>query len=97
MPKSQHFKRSMVVSGRRTAIRLEDAFADALREIAAERGATMSALVSIIDAGRAQTNLSSAIRVFVLHHYRAQADGGKSGKSRTAARGRIRVGDGGAQ
>jgi predicted DNA-binding ribbon-helix-helix protein len=57
----------------------------------------MSALVSIIDAGRAQTNLSSAIRVFVLHHYRAQADGGKSGKSRTAARGRIRVGDGGAQ
>src|ERR1700730_7667797 len=88
MQKSQRFKRSIVVSGRRTAISLEDAFADALREIAAERGVTVSALVSMIDTSRAQTsNLSSTIRVFVLHYFRAQADGGKS---LTAARGRTR-------
>ena len=67
MQKSQRFKRSIVVSGRRTAISLEDAFADALREIAAERGVTVSALVSMIDTSRAQSNLSSTIRVFVLH------------------------------
>jgi predicted DNA-binding ribbon-helix-helix protein/DNA-binding XRE family transcriptional regulator len=71
-------KRSIVVSGRRTSISLEEAFAEALREIAAERGDTMSALVSTIDAGRTRSNLSSAIRVFVLHHFRAQADAGKS-------------------
>jgi predicted DNA-binding ribbon-helix-helix protein/DNA-binding Xre family transcriptional regulator len=87
MQKSQRFKRSIVVSGRRAAISLEDAFADALREIAAERGVTVSALVSMIDTSRAQSNLSSAIRVFVLHYFRAQADGGKS---LTVARGRTR-------
>jgi predicted DNA-binding ribbon-helix-helix protein len=87
MQKSQRFKRSIVVSGRRTAISLEDAFADALREIAAERGVTVSALVSMIDTSRAQSNLSSTIRVFVLHYFRAQAD---VGKSLTAARGRTR-------
>jgi predicted DNA-binding ribbon-helix-helix protein/DNA-binding Xre family transcriptional regulator len=87
MQKSQRFKRSIVVSGRRTAISLEDAFADALREIATERGVTVSALVSMIDTSRAQSNLSSTIRVFVLHYFRAQADGGKS---LTAARGRTR-------
>jgi predicted DNA-binding ribbon-helix-helix protein/DNA-binding Xre family transcriptional regulator len=77
MQKVQRLKRSIVVSGRRTAISLEDAFAVALREIAAERGITISALVSMIDTRRAQSNLSSAIRVFVLHHFRAQADAGK--------------------
>ena len=87
MQKSQRFKRSIVVSGRRTAISLEDAFADALREIAAERGVTVSALVSMIDTSRAQSNLSSAIRLFVLHHFRVQADGGKGLR---VARGRTR-------
>ena len=87
MQRSQQLKRSIVVSGRRTAISLEDAFANALREIAAEREVTMSALASVIDAHRAQSNLSSAIRVFVLHHFRTQAAGGKS---LAAARGRAR-------
>src|SRR5437660_1746159 len=87
MQKSQPLKRSIVISGRRTAISLEDEFADALREIAAERGVTMSALVSMIDTSRAKSNLSSAIRLFVLHHFRAQADGGKG---LTTAQGRTR-------
>ena len=88
MQKSQLLKRSLVVSGRRTAVSLEDAFADALREIAAEREVTMSALASTIDAHRAQSNLSSAIRVFVLHHFRTRAAGGKS---LAAARRRTRI------
>jgi predicted DNA-binding ribbon-helix-helix protein/DNA-binding Xre family transcriptional regulator len=77
MQKPQRLKRSVVVSGRRTAISLEDAFADGLREIAAQRGVTMSALVSMIDNSRTQSNLSSAIRVFLFHHFRPQADAGK--------------------
>jgi predicted DNA-binding ribbon-helix-helix protein len=34
----------------------------------------MSTLVSTIDSDRQHTNLSSAIRLFVLEHYRALAE-----------------------
>lgn len=63
-------KRSIVVAGHRTSISLEDAFWKALKEIAGERGATLSSLVATIDDKRRGGNLSSAIRVFVLDHYR---------------------------
>jgi predicted DNA-binding ribbon-helix-helix protein len=74
MQKSQVFKRSIVIGGRKTSVSLEDAFWDALREIATARGVPTATLVSTIDTGRAQSNLSSAIRLFVLDHYRAQGD-----------------------
>ncbi len=50
---------------------LEDAFWDALKEIAGRRKATLSDLVASIDSSRTQGNLSSAIRLFVLDHFRA--------------------------
>jgi predicted DNA-binding ribbon-helix-helix protein len=43
-----------------------------LKEIAKERGMTLGALVAAIDANRQHTNLSSAIRLFVLGFYRDQ-------------------------
>src|SRR5262249_33944704 len=49
---------------------LEDAFWKGLKEIAAGRDLTLSEMVSAIDTGRASGNLSSAIRLFVLDHYR---------------------------
>ena len=58
-------KRSVRISGHPTSISIEPAFWDALREIAALRQLSVSALVATIDAGR-DGNLSSAIRVFVL-------------------------------
>jgi predicted DNA-binding ribbon-helix-helix protein len=58
-------KRSVVVHGHRTSVSLEEAFWDALRELAAARGRTVNQLVAEIDAGRGG-NLSSAIRVHVL-------------------------------
>jgi predicted DNA-binding ribbon-helix-helix protein len=73
--KSRILKRSINISGRKTSISLENEFWDALREIAAQRGATMSALVSTLDTNRQHLNLSSMIRLFVLDHYRAQAVG----------------------
>jgi predicted DNA-binding ribbon-helix-helix protein len=67
-------KRSIVVAGHRTSISLEDAFWKALKTIARQRGDTLSGLVAAIDDGRQDGNvggnLSSAIRVFVLEHYR---------------------------
>lgn len=66
-------KRSIVVAGHRTSISLEDAFWKSLKEIASERDTTLSSLVETIDSGRGEANLSSAIRLFVLDHYRASA------------------------
>ena len=66
-------KRSVVVAGHRTSISLEDAFWKSLKEIARERGTTLSRLVEAIDNRRGEANLSSAIRLFVLDHYRASA------------------------
>lgn len=69
--KSPVVKRSIVVAGHKTSISLEDAFWQALKEIARDRRMTLSDLASTIDAERRQGNLSSAIRLFVLDHYRA--------------------------
>ncbi len=66
-------KRSLTVAGHRTSISLEDAFWAGLRDIASARTATVAGLVAEIDRGRGAANLSSAIRVFVLAHFRAAA------------------------
>jgi predicted DNA-binding ribbon-helix-helix protein len=63
-------KRSVVIAGHRTSVSVEDAFWTALKDIAAGRGATVAELVATIDAGRRHGNLSSAIRLFVLDHFR---------------------------
>ena len=69
--KSAIVKRSIVVSGHKTSISLEDAFWRGLKEIALYRKLTLSGMVAIIDSGRSHGNLSSAVRLFVLDHYRA--------------------------
>jgi predicted DNA-binding ribbon-helix-helix protein len=71
--KSPVVKRSIVIAGHKTSVSLEDAFWKSLKEIAGKRGITLSDLVALIDTARRQGNLSSAIRLFVLDHYRAQA------------------------
>jgi predicted DNA-binding ribbon-helix-helix protein len=62
-------KRSVVINARRTSVSLEDEFWDALKEIARTRRATLSEVVSAINADRHQNNLSSAIRLHVLEYY----------------------------
>ena len=64
-------KRSLDIAGHRTSVSLEAPFWEALAEIAAAEGKSLAALVAEIDRNRdPATNLSSAIRVFVLEHYR---------------------------
>ena len=70
--KSPVVKRSIVIAGHKTSVSLEDAFWKGLKEIAGGRDVTLSDLVSTIDSDRRHGNLSSAIRLFVLDHYRAQ-------------------------
>jgi predicted DNA-binding ribbon-helix-helix protein len=71
--KSPVVKRSIVIAGHKTSVSLEDAFWKGLKEIAGTRDMTLSDLVSAIDSDRRHGNLSSAIRLFVLNHYRTQA------------------------
>jgi predicted DNA-binding ribbon-helix-helix protein len=71
--KSQIAKRSIVIDGHKTSVSLKDAFWTTLKEIAHERGVTLSQLIAIIDKERRQGNLSSAIRLFVLGRYRPVA------------------------
>ena len=73
--KSPVIKRSIVIAGHKTSVSLEDAFWRGLKEIAIGRDKTLSDLVAEIDTGRPHGNLSSAIRLFVLDHYRAQTNG----------------------
>lgn len=70
--KSPVVKRSIVIAGHKTSVSLEDAFWKGLKEIAGSRDLTLSDLVASIDSERRHGNLSSAIRLFVLDHYRAQ-------------------------
>ena len=65
-------KRSIKIADHKTSVSLEKEFWDCLMEIAVERGVSLGALVAAIDANRQHSNLSSAIRIFVLQFYRYQ-------------------------
>jgi len=67
-------KRSIVIAGHKTSVSIEDAFWIALKDIARSRRQSLAELIAAIDgarqSGNSSGNLSSAIRVFVLDHYR---------------------------
>ncbi len=64
-------KRSLTLKGHRTSVSLEDAFWRAFREIATEKQRALNDLAAEIDAERGvDCGLASAIRLYVLKHYR---------------------------
>ena len=65
-------KRSIVIAGHKTSVSLEDEFWNGLKEISRDQSMTLSAIVAGLDSHRRSGNLSSAIRLYVLDHYRAQ-------------------------
>jgi len=73
--KSAITKRSVVIGGHKTSVSLEEPFWNAVREIAGSQQITVSSLLRQIDLERRNSNLSSAIRVFVLENARAQMTG----------------------
>jgi predicted DNA-binding ribbon-helix-helix protein len=68
--KSPILKRSVIVAGHKTSVSLENEFWNTLKEVAEARNITLSDLVSDVDGTRDTGNLSSALRIFVLAHYR---------------------------
>ncbi|MGY0793231.1 ribbon-helix-helix domain-containing protein [Azospirillum argentinense] len=66
--------KNVCVAGKRTSMRLEPAFWDALTEIAQREGLTVGALCTRL-AERVEAldtnSLSSAVRVYVMEYFRA--------------------------
>ena len=83
--KSSVIKRSVVIDGHKTSVSLEDPFWTELKKIAHTQQVTLSDLVSKIEDTREQSNLSSAIRLFVLHHFQERMDVAKPQVSAVAA------------
>ena len=64
-------KRSLTLRGHRTSVTLEDEFWHAFREIASELDIPINELSAQIDSERGEDlGLASAIRLYVLRHYR---------------------------
>ena len=64
-------KHSLTLKGHRTSVSLEDEFWKAFQEIAKEKHVSINELANVIDADRgSDAGLASAIRVYVLKHYR---------------------------
>ena len=86
--KSSVLKRSIVLDGHKTSVSLEDAFWSGLKEIADAKGIAVSAMVAEIDKNRRHSNLSSAIRQFVLDQVRnghRPASGIEAGRESSSA------------
>lgn len=66
-------KRSVMVGGHKTSVSLEDAFWISLKDIALRSSLSLSGLLEKIDRHRQTSNLSSAIRLFVLDYFRKRA------------------------
>lgn len=65
-------KHSVLLFGHATSVTLEPEFWQELRAIAARKGTSLNKLIEEIDAVRT-TNLSSALRVFVLGELKKQS------------------------
>ncbi|MEY8839297.1 ribbon-helix-helix domain-containing protein [Cribrihabitans sp. XS_ASV171] len=64
-------KRSLTLKGHRTSVSLEDEFWRAFRDIAEEEGKAINSLAAEIDVSRdPDTGLASAMRVYILNHFR---------------------------
>jgi predicted DNA-binding ribbon-helix-helix protein len=79
--KSAIVKRSVVIAGQKTSVSLEDSFWSALKELAAEQNVPLCELVTRVNARRSGGNLSSALRLFILEHFRERATGVRSARA----------------
>jgi predicted DNA-binding ribbon-helix-helix protein len=63
-------KKSLILSGHATSIKLEDPFWDSLEEIADLKKLSLKAFIEYEDCHRKEVNLASHLRVLVLNYYK---------------------------
>ncbi len=72
MPRSTLINRNIMVSGRRTSVRLEPEMWTALLDIARRENQTIHAIATMVgERKKPETSLTAAIRVFCLAYYRS--------------------------
>lgn len=72
-------KRSFSIAGHKTSISLEQEFWQALKDVAYVQRRPLAQIIREIDAARGDTNLSSAVRVWLLAHFRCQQQAPSAG------------------
>lgn len=63
-------RRVMMINGRRTSVRMEQGFWEALDDVARRRGLGLHDLVSEIDQARGNAPLTQALRVLAVSYFR---------------------------
>ena len=63
-------KHTVVINGHNTSVFVEGDFWIELKKISSERKISLSELISLIDQNKKKSNLSSAIRLYILNHLR---------------------------
>ena len=64
-------RRTVTIAGRRTAVRLENAYCTLLQEICSREGLSLNHLCSALDGRRGSMRLTSALRLFVVGYFSA--------------------------
>ena len=67
--------RNVMVSGKRTSMRLEPEMWEGLFDIARHEKISVNAICSEVDRTRCQSSLTSAVRVFIVSYYRRHVMG----------------------
>lgn len=73
--------RNVEIAGRRTSFRLEQPFWDAVHDCARDRGLTVNQLIThaVQEHRDPDASMSSAVRVFLICHYRDRTLAGEMG------------------
>jgi predicted DNA-binding ribbon-helix-helix protein len=73
--------RNVIVAGRRTSIRMEQIYWQELQNVVEREGNPLNEIISMVDMRRESTNLTAALRVFVICYMQeGPADGRKDSR-----------------
>ena len=63
-------KHTVVINGHNTSVFIEDDFWNELKKISLSKNISLSEMIALIDQNKKKSNLSSAIRLYILNHLR---------------------------
>jgi predicted DNA-binding ribbon-helix-helix protein len=63
-------KHTVVINGHNTSVFVEDDFWNELKKISLSKNISLSEMIALIDQNKKKSNLSSAIRLYILNHLR---------------------------
>jgi predicted DNA-binding ribbon-helix-helix protein len=77
--------RNVIVAGRRTSLRMENAMWEALDDICRREGRDIHEICGPVHHHRAGASFTAAVRVFIVRYYRALVEGADAMEAGIAA------------